>query len=115
MSAVLIRLPLMVLVCGVFAYNQLNNSRYTFQNVASDYKSLVSQYWLIREQKQTDQLSFNPHLFENVQERTSRLVTEKVKYKDSVVRNFSVKHSLDNFDNYHYKYQDTRDRITHRF
>ena len=99
-------LPALILVLSLFAYNELNNKRYTFKNVASDYKSVVSQYWLIREQKQTDQLSFNPHLFENVQERTSRLVTEKVQYKDSIVRNFSVKHSLENFDNYHYKYQE---------
>ena len=82
-------LPALLLVFGLFAYNQANNNHYTFQNVASDYKTLVSQYWLMREQKQTDQLSFNPHLFENVEERTSRLITEKVQYKDSVVRNFS--------------------------
>ncbi len=97
-------LPALLLVCGIFAYNQFNNKKYTFQNVAGDYKNIVSQYWLIREQKQTDQISFNPHLFENIEERTSRLVTEKVQYKDSLVRNFSVKHSLENFDNYHYKY-----------
>ncbi|HRI21921.1 MAG TPA: transglutaminase family protein [Panacibacter sp.] len=97
-------LPAVLLVFGLLAYNQANNNQYTFQNVASDYKTLVSQYWLMREQKQTDQLSFNPHLFENVEERTSRLVIEKVQYKDSIVRNFSVKHSLENFDNYHYKY-----------
>ena len=98
-------LPALLIVCGVFIYN-LFNHHYSFPNVTNSYKALVSQNWQGREEKQTDEISFNPHLFENAQERVSRLVTEKVQYKDSLVRNFSVKHSLQYFDDYHYKYQE---------
>ena len=86
-------LPALLLVCIVLVYNQLSDKEdYTFKNIAAGYKMLVTQNWNVREQKQTDQLSFNPHLFENIQERTTRLILEKVQYGDSVVRNFSVKH-----------------------
>lgn len=100
-------IPALLLVCVVLVFNQLKDEQgYTFRNIASGYKVMVTQNWKVREQKQTDQVSFNPHLFENVQERTSRQVLEKVQYKDSVVRNFSVKHSLEFFDEYHYKYNE---------
>ncbi len=59
---------------------------------------------MVREKKQTDGISVNPDLFENASGRTSRLVREKVLYKDSVVRNFSVQHSLENFNEYEAKY-----------
>src|SRR5215470_11043877 len=96
-------LPALIFTCGLLLYNQYN-SRYTFSNVFNDYKTLVNQNWGVREQKQTDELSFNPHLFEDVGEKTARLVKQKVQYKDSVVRNFSVQHSLDYFDEYSMKY-----------
>ena len=98
-------IPAFILVCGILIYNEFN-STFTLTNIANSYKTLITQNWGIREQKQTDQLSFNPYLFENIGERTSRLVKQKVQFKDSVVRNFSVQHSLEYFDDYHYKYRD---------
>jgi len=98
-------LPALLFACGLLLYNHYNHD-YTFENVVSDYKTLVNQNWVVREQKQTDELSFNPHLFEDVGERTSRLVKAKVQYKDSVVRNFSVQHSLQYFDEYNIKYHE---------
>jgi hypothetical protein len=98
-------LPALLFVCGLLLYNQYN-SRYTFSNVVNDYKTLVNQNWVVREQKQTDELSFNPHLFEDVGEKTSRLVKAKMQFTDSVVRNFSVRHSLQYFDEYNLKYHE---------
>ncbi len=91
------------LVIGVLIYNQVNN-HYGFSNVLNDYKSIAYQNWLIREKKQPDVLSVNPHLFENSSDKTTRLIKAKVNYKDSIVRNFSVKHSLESFDEYQSKY-----------
>jgi hypothetical protein len=98
-------LPALIFTCCLLLYNQYHDD-YTFSNVMYDYKTLVNQNWGVREQKQTDELSFNPHLFEDVGERTARLVTEKVQYRDSVVRNFSVQHSLQYFDEYNMKYHE---------
>lgn len=100
-------LPALFLICVVLLYNLFSKKEdYTFRNISAGYAALVNQNWNVREEKQTDQLSFNPHLFENVQERVTRKVVEKVQYKDSVVRNFSVQHSLESFDEYHYKYSE---------
>jgi hypothetical protein len=96
----------LALMFAFLIYNQMRG-KYSFQNVANDYKTMVKQNWQVREQKESDQLSINPHLFENIGERTARLVREKVQYKDSVVRNFSVEHSLQYFDAYYYKYRET--------
>jgi len=98
-------IPALLVVLGILVYNQFNDA-YTFKNIANGYKALVNQNWKVREEKQTDQLSFNPHLFEDAEERTSRLVKQKVLYKDSIVRNFAVEHSLKYFDDFHYKYHD---------
>jgi hypothetical protein len=98
-------LPALLFICAVLLYNQYNSS-YTFSNVVHDYKTLVNQNWIVREQKQTDELSFNPHLFEDIGEKTSRLLKAKMQYKDSVVRNFSVQHSLQYFDEYNLKYHE---------
>ncbi|MBG9375078.1 transglutaminase domain-containing protein [Panacibacter sp. DH6] len=97
-------IPAFLVVLGILVYNQFN-SNYTFTNIASGYKTLVNQNWSIREKKQVDELSFNPHLFENSEQKVIRLVKAKVQYQDSLVRNFSVTHSLDYFDEYNYKYR----------
>ena len=96
-------IPLLILCFLVLLYNQFSN-KYTFKNLLNDYTAMVNTNWIVREHKEKDQLSFNPHLFEDVYGRTSRQVKEKIQYQDSVVRNFSVKHSLQYFDEYHNKY-----------
>jgi len=97
-------IPAFLVVLAILIYNQFNSS-YTFGNIAHGYKTLVNQNWNVREKKQTDQLSFNPHLFENTEQKVTRLVKAKVQYQDSVVRNFAVGHSLENFDEYNYKFR----------
>lgn len=92
-----------LLLMGILIYNQLNHS-YTFANVLNDYKTIAYQNWLVREKKQPDVLSINPHMFENTAGKTTRILRAKVDYKDSVVRNFSIRHSLELFDEYQSKF-----------
>ncbi len=96
-------IPLLLLVVVILTINQFT-SAYSFKNVFNDYQNLVAQNWTTREQKAADLLSTAPYLFEDGASKTSRLVKEKVQYNDSVVRNFSVKHSLENFKTYENKY-----------
>lgn len=98
-------IPAFILVAIILVYSEFT-SKYTFNNIAKSYKTLITQNWGIREQKQIDDLSFNPYIFENIEARTSRMVSQKVQYKDSLVRNFSVQHSLDYFNDYFFKYKD---------
>lgn len=99
--------PLLVaaflLMMVVLVYNQVNHN-YSFGNVLNDYKTIAYQNWLIREKKQPDVLSVNPHLFENTTDKTTRILRGKIDYRDSVVRNFSIQHSLEFFDEYQSKY-----------
>ncbi len=92
-----------VLLMGILVYNHLNHS-YTFDNVLNDYKTIAYQNWLVREKKQSDVLSLNPRLFENTADKTARIIRSKIDYKDSVVRNFSIRHSLELFDEYESKF-----------
>ncbi len=96
-------LPVLIVLICFLAYNNYNG-RYGFTNVYNDYKTLAYNNWNVREQKQTDLLSINPMAFENEGGKVSRAVRSKIQYKDSVVRNFSVQHSLDNFKEYEPKY-----------
>ncbi|RFM28315.1 transglutaminase domain-containing protein [Deminuibacter soli] len=92
-----------LIILGVLIYNQATNN-YSFANIINDYKTIAYQNWLIREKKQPDVLSINPHLFENTLDKTTRLIRTKVNYQDSVVRNFSIQHSLESFDDYQGKF-----------
>lgn len=98
-------LPALIMACGILIYNQYHNE-YTIGNMTNGYKALITQNWDGREIKQTDQLSFNPDFLVKPELRTSRLLQQKVQYNDSLVRNFSVQHSLEYFDTYHYKYRE---------
>ena len=96
-------IPLFLFVCLYLAFNHFTD-RYTFSNVYNDYKAIVQQNWVVREQKQLDLISMNPDIFGDAKSKTSRAVKAKVQYQDSVVRNFSVMHSLENFGEYQGKF-----------
>ncbi len=96
-------IPIFLLVIVLFAYNQFSG-KYAFTNMLSDYKSIVEHNWTVREEKQTDLISLDPTLFDKPNNRTTRKVLAKMQYTDSVVRNFSVKHSLQYFNEYRNKY-----------
>jgi hypothetical protein len=97
-------IPACLLLLGLLVYNQFAG-KYAFDNVFKDYKSLAIANWEVKDQKQTDILSINPGLFESSNSKGTREIVSKVMIKDSVVRNFSVKHSLDYFKEYQPKYQ----------
>lgn len=96
-------IPAFLLVFTVLTINEIND-KYGFANIINDYKTLAYQNWMIREQKQPDGLSIDPRSFGNPLNKTSQLIKAKVNYTDSLVRNFSVKHSLESFDEYQSKY-----------
>lgn len=96
-------IPAFVLICGVLLFN-LFTRHYSFDNVYQDYKGMVLHNWVTREEKQQDLLSFSPQKVESSRSKLVNGIREKIQYKDSIVRNFSVKHSLDYFDEYLPKY-----------
>jgi hypothetical protein len=96
-------LPACLLLLAALTVNHFRES-YSFGDIINDYKTIAYQNWMIRDNKQSDVLSINPRLFENSTDKTTRLLKIKANYTDSLVRNFSVKHSLEAFDNYSGKY-----------
>ena len=92
-----------LLVCGVMVFNKYTDS-YTFNNVLIDYKGMVQGNLGAKDSKQLDILSLYPRRVESYRDKTVRGMREKINFQDSVVRNFSVKHSLDYYDEYFYKY-----------
>jgi hypothetical protein len=97
-------IPACILLLGLLVYNQFAG-HYGFNNVFDDYKSLAIANWEVRDRKQKDFLSINPGLFENRESKGTREIISKINVRDSLVRNFSVKHSLDYFKEYQGKYQ----------
>ncbi|ATL46402.1 transglutaminase [Chitinophaga caeni] len=96
-------IPAFVLVCSVLVYNFFIGS-YTFTNVINDYKGMVQGNWGAKDQKQQDILSLYPRRVETYYDKTVRGIREKVNDQDSVVRNYAVKYSLTDFDEYFSKY-----------
>jgi hypothetical protein len=105
----LIRLlkPIIFPAFGVIALLLLVNffyGKYSFRNVLNDYKSVVRYNWTAREQKSTDMASLNPSIFDTETSSTEKKILAKIDPQDSTVRNFSIRHSLDYFDEYKNKY-----------
>ena len=96
-------IPVLLLMIGLFMYNLFSN-RYSFIDVIHDYRSVVLNNWGTKDSKQQDFLNENPVFFMSYYDKTVRGIRSKVNYKDSVVRNFSVKNSIENFDEYFNKY-----------
>lgn len=96
-------IPAFLLVAGIMVFNTWTG-RYSFSNVLNDYQGMVQGNWGTRDKKQLDILSFYPRRVESYVDKTVRGIREKVNFQDSTVRNFSVKHSLDYFDEYWPKY-----------
>lgn len=95
-------LPAVGLLILVLIYNQLTNG-YGFGNMIRDYKTMVQNNWGKKEQKEID-LVLRPTFFDGPLTKTVKALQAKVQPTDSVVRNWSVKHSLQSFDEYYPKY-----------
>jgi hypothetical protein len=96
-------IPAFVLVSSILCFNYFTDN-YSFDNVLNDYKGMVQGNWGAKNSKQLDILSLYPHRVESYRDKTVRGIRDKVNYKDSLVRNFSVAHSLTDFDEYFPKY-----------
>ncbi|QES89288.1 transglutaminase domain-containing protein [Rhizosphaericola mali] len=96
-------IPFFILIGAFLVYKQVNGT-YTVKTILQDYKNLTVQNWYVKEQKEADLLNKSPHLFENIQSRTARIVKSKISTTDPVVRNFALKHSLEYFADYKAKY-----------
>ena len=96
-------LSLLLLITLLFVYNFFTEG-YSFRNVLDDYRSVVVANWGTKDSKQLDMLTFNPAVFSNYRNKTVRGIRNKINSRDSVVRNFSVTHSLDFFDEHYNKY-----------
>jgi len=95
-------IPAVALFILVLLYNQLTHG-YGFGNMIRDYRSMVANNWGRKGQKEID-LVVTPTFFDGPLTKTVKALQSKVQYTDSVVRNFSVQHSLEFFDEYHTKY-----------
>jgi hypothetical protein len=95
-------LPAVGLLILVLIYNQLTNG-YGFGNMLRDYKTMVQNNWGKKEQKEID-LVLRPTFFDGPLTKTVKALQSKVRPTDSVVRNWSVKYSLESFDEYYPKY-----------
>ncbi|QEH39915.1 transglutaminase domain-containing protein [Chitinophaga sp. XS-30] len=96
-------IPAFALVAGFMLFNTWTG-RYSFSNVINDYQGMVQGNWGTRDKKQLDILSFYPRRVESYVDKTVRGIREKINFQDSTVRNFSVQHSLDHYDEYWPKY-----------
>lgn len=95
-------IPGFIVLAGMLTWNEFTDG-YSFGNVVHDYKNIVSNNWRHKNLKERD-LSIRPALFETATQVLVKDLQVKVDYKDSLVRNYSVKASVENFDEYHPKY-----------
>ena len=95
-------IPAVIFLVVVLFYNQLTNG-YGFKSMINDYRSMVENNWGNNDKKEKN-LVVSASFFDGPLTKTVKSLQSKVDYKDSVVRNFAVKHSLEYFDQYHMKY-----------
>lgn len=96
-------IPAFILLTGFVLYSQFTDG-YNLQNMILDYKNLVTKSWDVRDVKEKDLYLVKPDLFDSGVEKAVKGLKAKINPKDSVVRNFSIKHSIEFFDDYHPKY-----------
>jgi len=95
-------IPALTFLVIVLCYNQFTNG-YGFKSMINDYRSMVENNWGSNDKKEKN-LVVSASFFDGPLTKTVKSLQSKVEYKDSVVRNFAVQHSLDYFDEYHMKY-----------
>lgn len=96
-------IPAFLLLAGFIAYNQFTNG-YNLGNIILDYKNLVTISWDTRDHKEKDLYLIKPDIFDSGIEKAANGLKSKINPKDSLTRNFAVKHAIEFFDDYHKKY-----------
>lgn len=95
--------PTLVIVMLILVWSSFSGG-YSFVGIYKDYESMVQRNWVTREEKQPDILSLRPEPTETSMGKAVRDIRSRMDYRDSVVRNFAIQHSLDYFDEYYTKY-----------
>jgi hypothetical protein len=95
-------IPAVIFLVVVVFYNQFTNG-YGFKSMINDYRSMVENNWGNNDKKEKN-LVVSASFFDGPLTKTVKSLQSKVDFKDSLVRNFAVQHSLDYFDEYHMKY-----------
>jgi hypothetical protein len=96
-------IPSFITVCVVLAFTVFTNS-YNLKSMVNDYRNLVIQSWQNKDKKEKDLFLIKPSLFDTEVEKAVKGLKSKINPRDSVVRNFAVRHSLDYFDSHYFKY-----------
>jgi hypothetical protein len=95
--------PSFIMICLILGFNLMANS-FTLHEMMLDYSNMVRTNWQQKDQKNQELLLVKPGLFDNEVDRSVKALSAKIDYKDSVVRNFAVKHALDEFDSSYQQY-----------
>lgn len=96
-------IPAFLLFSGFIVYGHFT-SGYNLQSMITEYRNLVTKSWDVRNVKEKDLYLVKPGLFDTGVEKAVKGMQAKIDPKDSVLRNFAVKHSIEYFDEYHKKY-----------
>jgi hypothetical protein len=96
-------IPSFIMVVIVLMVQVFANS-YNLKSMVSDYRNLVVQNWKNKDKKEKELYLVKSSLFDSEVELAVKGMKSKMNHKDSIVRNFAVKHSLENFDEHYPKY-----------
>ena len=96
-------IPSFIMICLIMAFNLLTNS-YSLHTMMTDYSNMVRRNWQQKDEKKIELYLVKGNLFDSDVEKSVKALRSKINYSDSLVRNFAVKHSLDEFDESYPKY-----------
>jgi len=89
-------IPSFIMVMLIMLFNTMTNT-YTVSSVMMDYRNLVEKNWSNREKKEKDLFLIKPSLFDSEVEKAVKGMKAKINFKDSIVRNYAVTHSVKHF------------------
>ena len=95
--------PAFVMVCLIMAFNSFTQT-YNLRGMVNDYRNFVRQSWQDKDKKRKDLYLIKGSLFDTEVELAVKGMRGKIDHRDSVLRNWAVKHSLDHFDGDYHKY-----------
>jgi hypothetical protein len=96
-------IPAFVMVCLIMVFNTFTQT-YNLRSMVSDYRNMVQQNWNNKDKKKKDLYLVKGSLFDTEVDMAVKGMKEKVNHKDSLVRGWSVIHSLDYFDEHYHQY-----------
>jgi hypothetical protein len=96
-------MPATLLLMALLIFNQFSKG-YTLENAVHDYRNWVTGSWNTRDQKEISSLNVMPDLWGDSRSELADTLRSKANFQDPLVRNFSVKHSLESFDEAFDKY-----------